>query len=1800
MSRAFIRPLILGPNLNPINSPAVTRSATARKNNNSDQSAVSATQNGGQDDSEDDVVPKETLDWQHAESVGTLEPNSMSSSDQLGAKYSEMIRTGNYTADEGLVMRAYLERATHAAYAETQRKEALRLENISTSERAASKVEEERDLQLVKVDMYGNCLIHATHLGIHGEIPTKAITQEMRVKIINNVEANNKEKTYVYFEAGGEFASAEEWCTGMKRNGRVIEGQIILTALAEETGRDIEVITVEKANSNGGIDPSYTATYECGMAAQESIILMHCRLTNHFNLFKRRQRTTHTHSQTHSVVTTSQHGPTPSSSATTPTIRHAAPSTPSSSVSISTFAQYPSVTLSPLSQPFTPSDSLSTLSISQQTAILSATSASATPTSPTEDAVNDGINGDSETGNENSADRGGENNDTHDTGNDGSSMHGDAGEGNTDQRDPRRRECPICLSWQLVNKNRAMRKHNNSDNIECAGPPSTSTVPRSTQSSSQRTVNTARSSQDDEADDLIEHEMDNQTPQVRAQSEARTAQKAETNKNNKRRKQAIKTRAYAMQLVSALQHAAESLITPKEFGERMQLVLNMSPPGAPTVPTTESIGKEVEGAGAQNQEETIIHHDNAESQSSGSSSSDDEHDEQDIERRKERDRQRTLSKDRVKMMKDILKHTANCDMTKARRSLKQAEPRDISRKEVEEKLMAKFPRDADRGQDLAAFDPEEIIPDLEYPTEASIMVKYVKNRRNGSSRAVTGLSFDEIKVALANDENAEASIMIVTSRIAAGYLPEGNARHILLCGKGTPLQKGKPEGTDLRPVTTINPILSITSSLVTKCSEERVLRVCGISQLGLVKGGVEANGHIVINLLRADTTLFCAVFDCRNAYGSVSQPHILKNMAEKGPDLTELKNYARFTLAGQPATTTFHHRKTGKTIVAQLEMGFQQGSPSSTAIFCVGLAGTIEELQAQFPNITFVLVSDNINAVGSSRELLALAPVLEAALERNLKCKLQETKATAYSYGGVSRAVKEAFAELNIVAIEKEDGFMCAGTPVGSEEFKRKVINNQADKIIAELHEIVEIVKSTRFGSVVNTSQIMFHMVRLCSPQQFMFLQRVCPPSSTFEAASRIDTAIVNAIFQITDTLQWMPEEDTDEMREIVDQMFLRIRLGGMGMQSTRASAVHAFVASTMQNLHLIKKFSPDIDTIGSPAYETPEMREFRSLIGELRENGYTGISVADMLFVHTKSMTKVQRILADQHQQRMKDRVTERMPPQAPSGGFNIRCLNEDERSRIHQTQANSDTTANAFMNANPGVHKLNDKMFSILIGIRFGCRVIGSRRYCICGKKLDPFGNHSYVCNVKGVSTFEKHQNHSALNEYCQRMLRRVDESFRVPKSEPHLDEYLERRADGEGGVRHRGDFIMIPNDGSTPTIYDATCTSPIAENNNQSNTINTLVPGAAAEKASLRKDEHYNKFYVPNPQRCMVKAVAMETTGGMSAELRALIKMVAEEIVKKKGNQQSVASTMQFLTQEISVEFAEIRVRAVLRQISRTSLDNYPTYRASNGQGELTRPPTPAYIGRPENRQREEGLSRAWYKDTNSHARRLWTMEENRQSDATDSGYDGASESDDGQEENPKTPLNSSLLNEIEGIECESWHALSSTQDSNQLGGSPPCSPSLSAQVVSGTNTQKSGEEDDSSNRIVLRTLSNIECVSIQSNASTQESPMGSAQMSASSETSASRNNGENSQESTAGSSAAASSRRSMSSRINEGRGVGGPSRATSNVGVGRSKEVGGRSKKNSINTNSNNSNNSNNNNITNRNKSNNNVRNSSSKV
>ena len=95
--------------------------------------------------------------------------------------------------------------------------------------------------------------------------------------------------------------------------------------------------------------------------------------------------------------------------------------------------------------------------------------------------------------------------------------------------------------------------------------------------------------------------------------------------------------------------------------------------------------------------------------------------------------------------------------------------------------------------------------------------------------------------------------------------------------------------------------------------------------------------------------------------------------------------------------------------------------------------------------------------------------------------------------------------------------------------------------------------------------QTIFAMIRQCSTQQLTHLLRTCPPATTLHATRRLDTAVANTIFRITDSNQYLPPEHSVPMKAVLSRFHLAIRLGGDGFSNTEEIREVAYVASLLQ-----------------------------------------------------------------------------------------------------------------------------------------------------------------------------------------------------------------------------------------------------------------------------------------------------------------------------------------------------------------------------------------------------------------------------------------------------------------------------------------------------------------------------------------------------------------------------------------------------------------------------------------------------------
>jgi hypothetical protein len=101
-----------------------------------------------------------------------------------------------------------------------------------------------------------------------------------------------------------------------------------------------------------------------------------------------------------------------------------------------------------------------------------------------------------------------------------------------------------------------------------------------------------------------------------------------------------------------------------------------------------------------------------------------------------------------------------------------------------------------------------------------------------------------------------------------------------------------------------------------------------------------------------------------------------------------------------------------------------------------------------------------------------------------------------------------------------------------------------------------------------------------------IYLLRTCPPSLTMHAAKRIDIAIANAIYYITDSARMLPNENSRHMQRLLNRLFLPIRFGGNGLICTEDTRDAAYVGSFLHCKSYILILYPELKTSQSDCIE--------------------------------------------------------------------------------------------------------------------------------------------------------------------------------------------------------------------------------------------------------------------------------------------------------------------------------------------------------------------------------------------------------------------------------------------------------------------------------------------------------------------------------------------------------------------------------------------------------------------------------------
>ena len=184
---------------------------------------------------------------------------------------------------------------------------------------------------------------------------------------------------------------------------------------------------------------------------------------------------------------------------------------------------------------------------------------------------------------------------------------------------------------------------------------------------------------------------------------------------------------------------------------------------------------------------------------------------------------------------------------------------------------------------------------------------------------------------------------------------------------------------------------------------------------------------------------------------------------------------------------------------------------------------------------------------------------------RSLGLTANPQKCVATSQDGA----EHIFARCQASGISAQDGFLIAGSPIGTDRFTQ-------DHVISEVNRIRDLVKlvSTCLSegkiSYKFANQALTAVCRLVISQKVSHLGRSTPPVFTRIPFNWLDRDICNLVAQIAQTN--VPNEfwSTVEGSLIAERTQSRIRDGGLGIPNLSQTAPHMYVGSLSLTLHTV------------------------------------------------------------------------------------------------------------------------------------------------------------------------------------------------------------------------------------------------------------------------------------------------------------------------------------------------------------------------------------------------------------------------------------------------------------------------------------------------------------------------------------------------------------------------------------------------------------------------------------------------------
>ena len=399
----------------------------------------------------------------------------------------------------------------------------------------------------------------------------------------------------------------------------------------------------------------------------------------------------------------------------------------------------------------------------------------------------------------------------------------------------------------------------------------------------------------------------------------------------------------------------------------------------------------------------------------------------------------------------------------------------------------------------------------------------------GSAPGPSGWTYEHIKAAALHSTSARQGLLRLINAMLAGQLP-----HLPKVLASSLIGLQKPGGRGLRPIAIPEAFYRLAGLCLIEATDGTGQALAPL-QLGVsIRGGSQCIGHALKAGIAADPDCVTAQLDFKNAFNCLDRTAMLKAIAKRQP-----RALAFATWAYQHASELIVNGAPDGTPPIMSQSGVRQGDPLGPLFFALALQDPLEQVNLTHRGAAPVSYADDGFLQGRAPEVIEAFQVLET-LAAELKLTTERSKCGVHSLNAAAAA--EVSDALNIR--NYGDGFMAAGTPIGTDEY----VTAQANDKAADLCKTIDLL-----ADLPLPKQDQLILLRSSLQQRLAHLPRAAPWAPIKDAIHLLEDKVAQTALRVANCPQ-----DTDRR-----QLTLPLRFGGLGIRTTSAlEADAAFISA--------------------------------------------------------------------------------------------------------------------------------------------------------------------------------------------------------------------------------------------------------------------------------------------------------------------------------------------------------------------------------------------------------------------------------------------------------------------------------------------------------------------------------------------------------------------------------------------------------------------------------------------------------------